>query len=79
MRERWIAAGLQTREEMGLVCGYALQDKSWVIDPDGNEWEVFVVHEDNLPTYYATGERQTACESGATSSCAEMAAKGESR
>jgi catechol 2,3-dioxygenase-like lactoylglutathione lyase family enzyme len=55
MRETWIEAGLQTREEMQIVCGYALQDKSWVTDPDGNEWEVFVVHQDNLPTYYAEG------------------------
>ena len=27
---------------------WALQDKTWVHDPDGNEWEVFVVLEDNL-------------------------------
>lgn len=48
MRERWVEAGLSTREEMQIVCGYALQDKSWVQDPDGNNWEVFVVHKDNL-------------------------------
>ncbi|MBW4677403.1 MAG: hypothetical protein KME52_26415 [Desmonostoc geniculatum HA4340-LM1] len=24
-------------------CCYALQDKVWVTDPDGNRWEVFVV------------------------------------
>jgi len=48
MRERWLAGGLSTREEMQIVCGYALQDKSWVQDPDGNNWEVFVVHKDNL-------------------------------
>lgn len=77
MRERWIEAGLQTREEMQIVCGYALQDKSWVTDPDGNEWEVFVVHKDNLPTYYATEETASACRSGV--SCAEQAAKCESR
>jgi N-acetylglutamate synthase-like GNAT family acetyltransferase/catechol 2,3-dioxygenase-like lactoylglutathione lyase family enzyme len=53
MRDRWKAAGLETRDEMQIVCGYALQDKSWVTDPDGNQWEVFVIHEDNLPTYYS--------------------------
>jgi catechol 2,3-dioxygenase-like lactoylglutathione lyase family enzyme len=47
-RERWAAAGLLTREEMQTSCCYALQDKAWVRDPDGNEWEVFVVLEDNL-------------------------------
>jgi catechol 2,3-dioxygenase-like lactoylglutathione lyase family enzyme len=77
MRERWTAAGLAVRDEMGIVCGYALQDKSWVTDPDGNEWEVFVVHKDDLPTYYATDETASACQSGA--SCAEQAAKCESR
>ncbi len=37
---------------------YAIQDKTWVLDPDGNEWEVFVVLEDNLPetaTSYVSG------------------------
>ena len=48
-RERWIAAGLVTRDEMQTNCCYAKQDKTWVHDPDGNEWEVFVVLEDNLP------------------------------
>jgi catechol 2,3-dioxygenase-like lactoylglutathione lyase family enzyme len=49
VRQKWIEAGLLTRDEMQTSCCYALQDKSWVSDPDGNEWEVFVVLEDNLP------------------------------
>jgi catechol 2,3-dioxygenase-like lactoylglutathione lyase family enzyme len=49
MRERWAEAGLVPRDEMQTNCCYALQDKTWVHDPDGNEWEVFVVLEDNLP------------------------------
>jgi catechol 2,3-dioxygenase-like lactoylglutathione lyase family enzyme len=48
IRENWIEAGLITRDEMHTNCCYALQDKTWVRDPDGNEWEVFVVLEDNL-------------------------------
>jgi catechol-2,3-dioxygenase len=47
-RQKWIEAGLLTRDEMQTSCCYALQDKTWVRDPDGNEWEVFVVLEDNL-------------------------------
>jgi catechol 2,3-dioxygenase-like lactoylglutathione lyase family enzyme len=47
-RERWAAAGLITRDEMNTNCCYARQDKTWVHDPDGYEWEVFVVLEDNL-------------------------------
>lgn len=48
MREQWAAAGLITRDELQTSCCYALQDKTWVRDPDGHEWEVFVVLEDNL-------------------------------
>jgi len=47
-RDRWGRAGLLTRDEMQTNCCYAFQDKAWVADPDGNEWEVFVVLEDNL-------------------------------
>ena len=47
-RTRWEEVGLLTRDEMQTNCCYALQDKTWVRDPDGNEWEVFVVLEDNL-------------------------------
>src|SRR5205085_10392238 len=48
MREQWTEAGLLTRDEMQTNCCYALQDKAWVRDPDGNEWEVFVVLADHL-------------------------------
>ena len=54
MRERWAEAGLITRDEMQTDCCYATQDKTWVHDPDGNEWEAFVVLKDNL------GEVETA-------------------
>jgi Lactoylglutathione lyase and related lyases len=49
LREQWIERGLLPRDEMQTECCYALQDKAWVHDPDGNEWEVFAVLEDNLP------------------------------
>jgi catechol 2,3-dioxygenase-like lactoylglutathione lyase family enzyme len=48
-RERWIADGLLTVDEMKVDCCYALQDKTWARDPDGNEWEVFVVLENTEP------------------------------
>ncbi|MDQ3472554.1 MAG: VOC family protein [Acidobacteriota bacterium] len=48
-RQRWSEVGLITRDEMQTNCCYATQDKTWVRDPDGNEWEVFVVLADNLP------------------------------
>ena len=49
IRKQWQERGLDTRDEMKTECCYALQDKTWVRDPDGNEWEVFAVLEDNLP------------------------------
>ena len=61
-RQRWANAGLITRDEMQTNCCYATQDKTWVQDPDGNEWEVFVVLKDNLETSSlccATSEPQT--------------------
>src|ERR1700685_4444701 len=49
IRQKWAGAGLVPRDEMQTDCCYATQDKTWVHDPDGNEWEVFVVLKDNLP------------------------------
>ncbi|MGO9838612.1 MAG: ArsI/CadI family heavy metal resistance metalloenzyme [Polyangiaceae bacterium] len=40
---RFKAAGLKTLTEENTECCYALQDKVWVEDPDGNSWEIFVV------------------------------------
>ncbi|GET44048.1 ArsI/CadI family heavy metal resistance metalloenzyme [Microseira wollei] len=41
--ERFAQAGLSLFEEQNTNCCYALQDKVWVSDPDGNRWEIFVV------------------------------------
>src|SRR5437867_3573310 len=49
--------GLETRGEDNTSCCYAVQDKVWVEDPDGNMWEVFVVKADS-PTMRA---HQTTC------------------
>jgi catechol 2,3-dioxygenase-like lactoylglutathione lyase family enzyme len=62
VRERWIQEGLVTRDEMQTDCCYAIQDKTWVHDPDGNEWEVFVVLEDQLPEKQNLGsQKEAAC------------------
>jgi catechol 2,3-dioxygenase-like lactoylglutathione lyase family enzyme len=80
---RWRAAGLKTFDEMGTNCCYAVQDKTWVTDPDGNSWEAFVVLEDNLPETNAcctdaaaTGEAQTSVE---TRVSVEAQASGETQ
>ena len=61
MRDAWTQRGLAPREEMQTSCCYALQDKAWINDPDGNEWEVFVVLKDNLPESEKKGENATCC------------------
>lgn len=43
--------------EQGTRCCYAKQDKFWVKDPDGVQWEVYTFHEDsewNDPQYSTT-------------------------
>lgn len=37
---------LVAKEEIGTNCCYAKQDKFWVNDPDGVQWEVYYFHED---------------------------------
>jgi len=40
------ASGLPVREEIGVDCCHANQDKFWVRDPDGVEWEVYYLNYD---------------------------------
>lgn len=44
-KERLQDAGILERIEENTACCFARQDKLWFSDPDGNAWEVFVVHE----------------------------------
>ncbi|MEP7149442.1 MAG: ArsI/CadI family heavy metal resistance metalloenzyme [Acidobacteriota bacterium] len=60
-RSAWESSGLLPREEMQTTCCYALQDKAWVHDPDGNEWEVFVVLKDNLSGEVQPSAEKTCC------------------
>jgi catechol 2,3-dioxygenase-like lactoylglutathione lyase family enzyme len=41
-------AGLATFDEKDVTCCYAKQDKIWVHDPDGIEWEIYVLTDDLL-------------------------------
>lgn len=61
MKSLWERQGLIPREEMQTTCCYALQDKAWVHDPDGNEWEVFTVLEDNLSEEVQGATDKTCC------------------
>ena len=52
------ARGVVSDEEKREACCYALQDKFWLTDPDGNRWEVYTVLED---IEGVAGQAQTAC------------------
>jgi len=69
--ERLRAAGLAVKREEDVECCYAIQDKVWVADPDGNPWEVFVVTDADAPR--RTPEGSTCCgpavAADATGSC----------
>lgn len=81
-RSRVEAAGLTVRREEAVTCCYAVADKFWAADPDGNEWEFWVRHEeaesmkgDSMPL--VTGEPSSCCapqpapaRSSGDSSCA---------
>ena len=38
--------GVVSEEEKREACCYALQEKFWLSDPDGNRWEIYTVLED---------------------------------
>ncbi|UFP96836.1 ArsI/CadI family heavy metal resistance metalloenzyme [Gloeobacter morelensis] len=56
------AAGLPMRTESAVTCCYAVGNKFWLTDPDGNDWEFWVrtdeaqaMHSENRP------QEQTCC------------------
>lgn len=45
-RKRVEEAGLSVRTEQEVTCCYAVANKFWATDPDGNAWEFWVRHAD---------------------------------
>ncbi|MBW4514785.1 MAG: VOC family protein [Timaviella obliquedivisa GSE-PSE-MK23-08B] len=60
--DRLKQANLNVKAEPQTTCCYALQDKVWVSDPDGDDWEVYTVLKDSAT--FARGGAETA-----TSAC----------
>ncbi|WP_133500511.1 VOC family protein [Cognatilysobacter terrigena] len=69
LRDRAVAAGLTPRDEMAVSCCYARQDKFWLADPDGNEWEIFTVLEHLTPEQLRERDTRSACDTGCATSC----------
>jgi len=70
IRQRVESVGLAPRDELGVNCCYARQDKFWLADPDGNEWEVFTVLEHLTPEQLRTLDARGGCATQATTCCA---------
>jgi catechol 2,3-dioxygenase-like lactoylglutathione lyase family enzyme len=68
---RLAAAGVPTKAEENVTCCYAVQNKIWATDPDGNKWEVYVVL-DNSAAQFESSQRDC-CQSDC---CAEPRAIG---
>ncbi|MCI0684078.1 MAG: VOC family protein [Gemmataceae bacterium] len=62
--DRLASAGFATSVEEKVTCCYAVQNKVWAADPDGNKWEVYVVLDND-----AAGHR-----SSRSSCCPELPA-----
>jgi len=41
-----LGRGVEIEEEPRAECCYALQEKFWLTDPDGNRWEIYTALED---------------------------------
>lgn len=74
IRERFVAQGWLPTGERQVSCCYAKQDKIWVADPDGNEWEFFVVLEhlspDQLDAQDQRGTGSPCCAPDIPATCA---------
>lgn len=68
-RSRLEQAGIVTRLEEHTTCCYAVQDKVWATDPDGNAWEVFVVTETDADSRSGEGTCCATSSSEAASCC----------
>jgi catechol 2,3-dioxygenase-like lactoylglutathione lyase family enzyme len=58
----WLKAqGLAVEVEDQVTCCYAVQDKVWVSDPDGNAWEFFVVTDADAPEFSKNRQAKIGC------------------
>lgn len=55
-RFRMKTAGFAVRDEEQVTCCYAVQDKVWIPDPDGHQWEVFVVTDPDAAVHSAASD-----------------------
>ncbi len=59
--DRLKSRGLEPRLELGTDCCYSKQDKAWVTDPDGHEWEIYTILSDPVVADTACGDAPGCC------------------
>ena len=60
-KRRLAGAGLPVETEENTTCCWAVQDKVWARDPDGNDWEVFVVLDAGAPVHSRSAGESACC------------------
>jgi catechol 2,3-dioxygenase-like lactoylglutathione lyase family enzyme len=69
--DRLRTAGLEIAVENNVTCCYAVQNKVWATDPDGNKWEVYVVLDNDGKQHHSS---QTGCCDDKPGCCEDKAA-----
>ncbi|WGV26183.1 ArsI/CadI family heavy metal resistance metalloenzyme [Halotia branconii] len=59
--DRLKQSGLPVDPENQVTCCYALQDKVWVQDPDGADWEIYTVLKDSANFGVSRTNSQACC------------------
>ena len=67
--KRFRNTGLGIVVEEGTTCCYAVQDKVWVTDPDGNQWEIFTVLEKDADERASSTSTCCSTQGDASDSC----------
>jgi len=66
--KRLEASGLNPDRQHETTCCYSVQDKAWVVDPDGAPWEIYTVLAD-APSETTIGCSTYGCDPVGASAC----------
>jgi catechol 2,3-dioxygenase-like lactoylglutathione lyase family enzyme len=62
VQSRLKEAGIPFTRQEEVICGYAKQSKCWAVDPDKNDWEIYVLESDIDPDSVRACLRQLVLE-----------------
>ncbi|MCH9687903.1 MAG: VOC family protein [Deltaproteobacteria bacterium] len=73
--DRLADAGFAGRAEGQVTCCYAISDKVWAADPDGHQWEVYIVTQADTPIHSAGGPARSTTTVDEAPCCAPTCCK----